>query len=116
MLCMMKYFVLVVSSFKDYFGVTEFDCAELGDNTASFLDVVWSAILELLGLLSDAETTALFSWFSEFPGLMFEEDGDWQTMGEFAADDCAAVEHVPATVPKSNNQRIEKTSIPFLFK
>ena len=113
----MKYFVLVVSSFKDYFGVAELDCAELGDNTASFLDVVWSAILELLGLFSDAETTtALFSGLSAIPGLMFVEDGDWQTMGEFAADDCAAVEHVPATVPKSNNQRIEKTSIPFLFK
>ena len=112
----MKYFVLVVSSFKDYFGVAELDCAELGDNTASFLDVVWSAILELLGLFSDAETTtALFSWFSEFPGLMFEEDGDWQTMGEFAVDDCAAVEHVPATVPKSNNQKIGKLRYHFIF-
>ena len=37
-------------------------------------------------------------------------------MGEFAVDDCAAVEHVPATVPKSNNQKIEKTAIPFFVQ
>ena len=36
-------------------------------------------------------------------------------MGEFAVDDCAAVEHVPATVPKSNNQKIENL-IPFFVQ
>ena len=81
------------------------DCAETGVFLSSFLDNGWSAILWLLALLSDAMITAdLFSWFSEFSGLMFEEDGDWQTMEVFAVDDCAAVAHGSPSVPKSKFQ------------
>ena len=88
---------------KCQFEVAVVDCAEIGVFLSSFLDNGWSAILWLLALLSDATiATDLFSRFSEFLGLMFEEDGDWQTMEVFAVDDCAAVEHGPPSVPEWN--------------
>ena len=65
----------------------------------SSLDNVWSTIFAFRDLFSDIEAAVVvFTWLFVFPGLMFVEDGDWQTMEEFGVDDGAAVEHEPASV------------------
>ena len=64
------------------------------------LDIGWSIRLVLLDFFSEFKPAVLvFSWLPVLPGLMFVEDGDWQTPEEFGVIDCAPVELGPGSVP-----------------